>query len=356
MLPIAKVKGQHAERNTMFNCLYDYYFLGIKKQRLSDMYSKPLSTINQWITRFEMMGTVERQAAELALRKVDEEERDWLIDLYVEDPMLHLRKAQALFDIEFKKEISPSNVFLILHLAGLTYNVLEKRAIEFRSKDVQRFVKELSIPGLPWCLENLVFLDEVSYHDYDILRKFAYAVDGQRVVHRRYFNQKAREKVRGSLLCFLGINGLLEVYPTQGLFTRKTFVDFCTRFAIDPQSPVRQYPGQYSIWLMDASHLHRDKNIVGYLRSLGIIPFFLPEYSPMYSPMEVIFGIMKDKLKECNVENDIFMDLCEITAELTRQDMTELFNKCGYNRRGFDPAVALGTDLCQFGFDISSHV
>lgn len=352
MLLLENVKGRHADPNTIFHCLYGYYFLGIKKKQLSIIYSKHPSTIAQWISKFESTGNVERQSSDRAFRKFDQNQRDWLVNLYKVQPILRLKEAQLLFLSQFNKTISASHVCTILHQAGLTYKVLEKRAIQLQLLDVLRFTQELL--DLPWILENLVFLDEVSFDNTNMLRKYGYAIKGQRLVYRGYFGRK----VRVSLLCFLGIEGILNAYQTEGTFTRLKFLDCCRRFALDRDSRVKQYPGRFSIWIMDGASIHLDKNLVLYLRSLGILPVFLPAYAPMYNPIEIVFGLIKDKLKAQNLTNsrkDLQFALCDVLNDYRRRDMRSLFKKCGYTAGGFDPAKALGTDLSNLGFGLQRN-
>jgi hypothetical protein len=50
---------------------------------------------------------------------------------------------------------------MILTEANLTWKVLERRAIQINEKDLLRFANELL--SVPWIIQNLVFLDEVSF-------------------------------------------------------------------------------------------------------------------------------------------------------------------------------------------------
>jgi hypothetical protein len=78
-----------------------------------------------------------------------------------------------------------------------------------------------------------------------------------------------QNKPRSSLLCLIGIDGLLDTFSTEGTFDRLKFIGCCKEFALkNPQ--VRQYPGANSVWILDGAAIHCDPNIVYYLRSLGI--------------------------------------------------------------------------------------
>lgn len=147
---------------------------------------------------------------------------------------------------------------------------------------------------------------------------------------------------------------MLNCYQTEGTFTRKKFVEFCRNFATDHDSKVQQYPGKYSVWILDGAKIHLDKNFVLYLRSLGIIVIFLPAYCPFFNPIELVFGFMKRDL-ECNyIENsklDIRLFIGEVANAFTNKKFTNIFRKCGYLPPGrFDPSVAFNMNLNEMGF------
>lgn len=111
--------------------------------------------------------------------------------------------------------------------AGLTWKVLERRAIQINNEEILRFTKELH--SFPWILQNLVFLDEVSFDNRDMLRNKGYGMKGDRV----YFRGEFCRKPRVSLLCFIGVNGLLDTFSTEGTFDRLKFVECCREFALN---------------------------------------------------------------------------------------------------------------------------
>lgn len=102
------------------------------------------------------------------------------------------------------------SISTILHEACLSYKVLERRAVQIQLTEIHRFCAELR--SFPWLLENLVFLDEVSFDNKDILRKRGYAVKGQRLIYRGEYVRRPRV----SLLCFLGTTGILNTYKLRG--------------------------------------------------------------------------------------------------------------------------------------------
>jgi hypothetical protein len=69
---------------------------------------------------------------------------------------------------EFRMNISCNTILRIIHEAGYTRKVIERRAIQISILDIVRFYNDLqSLPFL-WTYENLVFLDEVGFDNCDI--------------------------------------------------------------------------------------------------------------------------------------------------------------------------------------------
>lgn len=345
---IENVKKQASE-NTIYHVLYGYFFRGITIQHLSETYNKDRTTISRWIRNYEKNGDVTRKKSLMATyRKFDEHQRTWMVNLFKMRPVLHQNEAALLFFEKFHAQISTSSISTILSEAGLTWKVLERRAIQIQIEDIIRFSNELS--SFPWFLENLVFLDEVGFDNKSMMRKKGYAMKGQKLIYRSEFIRKPRT----SLLCFIGVNGMLNCYETEGTFTRLKFVDFCRHFATDFESKVQQYPGKYSLWIMDGAKIHLDKNFIMYLRSLGIIVIFLPAYCPFFNPIELVFGFMKRELEVKYIENskiDIRMFIGEVANHFTNKNLKNIFKKCGYLAPGrFDPSEAFNADFNEMGF------
>lgn len=340
---------RQADENTKYHALYGYYFLNLSRKELSEIYCKSTATIGNWINQYESEGSVARKIAlEKVYRKFGYEKRQFLIELYERRPVLYLCEAKEIFKSKFGISISVASIHAILHENGLTWKVLERRAIQIRLKDVLRFCDELS--EIQWRWENLVFLDEASFDGRDMIRKRGYGAKGERILHRGEFSRS----IRASILCFIGVGGVLNVYETEGTFDRAKFVGFLKRFSLDEHSRVKQYPGQHSIWILDGARIHCHENITFYLRSLGIIPIFLPAYCPMYNPIEFLFGMAKKKLQKLNQNEqkvDVGTILCKVFNSFLNYDMSEIFKNCGFLANGqFDPSNGLGNDLKKYGF------
>lgn len=149
----------------------------------------------------------------------------------------------------------------------------------------------LELNAIDWEYANLVFLDEVSIDNQGLLRKKEYGIIGKKLIYRGEFARKPRM----SMLAFLGQNGILETYITEGTFNRLKFFDNCKHFALS--EICQKYSGRNSVWIFDGAKIHCYPSIIRYLRSLGIVPIFLPAYTPFFNPIDCIFGFVKKHLK-----------------------------------------------------------
>lgn len=341
---LQKVGKKHATDDVKYHALYAYFFLGYNKTKIGKIYRKDPTTINSWIVRYEETGTVSRKSTIRNRPKIDDEKREWLLNLYRGCPILYLEEAKYKFERNFGVTISPSYICKILHANNFSWKTLEIRAIQIRDEEIEKFFYELN--AIEWHYSNLVFLDEISVDNHGLIRSKGYGVVGKKLVFRGEFNRKPRM----SMLFFLGQQGIRETYQTEGTFTRRKFFDCCKDFALSGICHV--YPGRYSVWILDGARIHCHPAITRCLRSIGIIPIFLPPYTPFFNPIEIVFGIVKKHLKKKFAKSTKNMEF-EVNAEFAKMsnfDCTSIFKSCGYVVSGrFDPSVAQMQDPALFG-------
>lgn len=150
-------------------------------------------------------------------------------------------------------------------------------------------------------------------------------------------------RARVSFLAFIGQNGVLDYYQTDGTFTRLKFMH-CLKLFAKNCSQVQKYPGYCSIWILDGAKIHTDENLVYYLRSFGIILIYLPAYCPFFNPIEFFFGMVKQRFRKLYKEGenqDLSIFVSEIMSSYINYNFTNIFNKCGYRfAKAFDPSAA----------------
>ena len=229
----------------------------------------------------------------------------------------------------------------------MTYKAVKYWAIQISTKEVVRYTKELLLKE--WFPENLVFIDKVSFDNRKMIRKRGFGTKGTSVFYRSEYKRMPRI----SLLCMLGINGLLDIYKTDGTFNRKKVADNLKDFALNNKR-VTAWPGPHSLWIMDGATIHCDPWLIIMLRDLGIIVLFLPAYCPFFNPIEFIFGYVKSLMKRYHKEGcskeEYNKEVFECMDHYIDYNCNEIFAKCGYTASGFDPATAFSIDPEEIGF------
>ncbi|KAH9187788.1 hypothetical protein AeNC1_010235, partial [Aphanomyces euteiches] len=188
MSAIESAISQHASTNTVMHCLYGYYFLGIKRPQLAVLYGKSEQTISNWVHKYEQTGGYVRKSF-APERTFTTCEKEWLIGHFKRHPLSFLDEAKYAFTAHFNKFISISTIWKVIHDSGLTWKVVERRAIQIHQQDVCRFVVELD--SILWSQRNVVFLDEVSFDNRGMLRRRGYAMKGEKVVVRGELGRQA---------------------------------------------------------------------------------------------------------------------------------------------------------------------
>ena len=173
-----------------------------------------------------------------------------------------------------------------------------------------------------------------------MLRRAGYGKKGKPLIFKGEYNRMPRV----SLLVFISVFGVESSYITQGTFTRQKFFDSCKDFA--ESGLVNPYPGRASVWIMDGARIHCHPTIIAYLRSRGIVPLFLPAYCPFFNPIEIVFGLIKRRMRECYQESKLTAKtlphfVLSVVNTFMHRRMDKLFAHCGYGQDGvFDASVA----------------
>ncbi|ORY48465.1 hypothetical protein BCR33DRAFT_782195 [Rhizoclosmatium globosum] len=112
------VKHSHATAEVKAYCLYMYYFMGVKPSKLAQTFKKSKSTIQEWINTYETTGTLDCNLSETS-------------------PTLTLAEARYLFQQHYRNIlISKSSICIILCEAGLSWKVIERRAMQVSEAEV----------------------------------------------------------------------------------------------------------------------------------------------------------------------------------------------------------------------------
>ena len=185
--------------------------------------------------------------------------------------------------------VSPSTICRIIHRNGLTRKKVQQVALQRSSQYRNAFMSQV----LVFQPEMFVWVDESGCDRRDHVRRYGYALRGQRPVYHRFLERGKRV----SAICALSMNGVLCVDLTHGTVDGSKFFDFIRGKLIPEMQP---FDGQNenSILILDNCAIHHIQEVKDVLRAAGILVFFLPPYSPDFNPVEELFSYVKYYLKE----------------------------------------------------------
>jgi transposase len=333
------VFATHATREVKLHAIYVVLFLGLNYRLVGLLFGKSKSTIGNWVKQYNEEGDLKRRTYLYGpTQKIFEPQADWIENYVLKvNPLVYLHELKAEFLAHWKFSISLSTLARVLHQRKITKQVIERRALDIRFSDILRYEGELN--SFYPLFEQIVFLDEMSTDNRSMLRKRGWFLQNKRPFFRGIF----RRGKRHSILAFLGVEGLFEVFATDGTFDRLAFFACIKELLVSGK--VQPYPGRHSVWIMDGASIHLDTNMIDYLWLAGLYVIFLPAYCPFFNPIEIMFGMVK---RECQAQMDERkkMDDELILAFSLRKfasyDFTAMFEACGYTTSGrFDRNVNL---------------
>ncbi|ETI48343.1 hypothetical protein F443_07621 [Phytophthora nicotianae P1569] len=154
------VTRQHAHPNTVYHCLYAYYKLGYKKKHLAHIFNKAERTIRNWIKVYETTKTFQR-ANNGSKRQYTSDQRQWLLDYYHDHPLAYLDEAQDAFVQVHSTNISKTTVWRIIHEGGLTWKVLERRALATQTAAYPETATEHHLSRMVGCQYSALEAEDV---------------------------------------------------------------------------------------------------------------------------------------------------------------------------------------------------
>lgn len=120
---------------------------------------------------------------------------------------------------------------------------------------------------------TLVFLDETGYDQRNLIRKYGYSIRG-------YPAQDHLIKIRGvrySAIGILTMEGINDVYITEGTVNGCTFLDFVYSQLLSILNPFDGH-NRNSVVIMDNAAIHHINDVVQAIDSVGVLIRFLPPY------------------------------------------------------------------------------
>jgi hypothetical protein len=144
----------------------------------------------------------------------------------------------------------------------------------------------------------LIWLDESGFDQRNYLRKRGYSVCGMPVTDHRLLVRG----IRYSAIPVLSLEGIHDVFITEGTMNGPRFLDFVQKILLQPFNGVNLK----SVIIMDNASIHHVEEVT---EMHGAQICYLPPYSPELMPCEGIFSQVKSMIIEtylmCAVAQDL---------------------------------------------------
>jgi len=291
-------------------------------------YNISRQSFKRWMELFEQTKCVVRHPDTYATRgphsSLTTDEIDFIIDLVRSEPGLFLSEIRELLwdangpllSIEAVHQNLVNRLSITLKKAG-TSNIRKSLVAKFT------YVEKMRLFPADW----LVFTDESSYCDRDLLRTFARSARGTPAV--RFVVNQNPERI--SLLPAITIGGLVALTTTTETFKRPQFEHFLEFDLIPRMNP---YPGKNSVLVCNNATIHRGDRVKELCKQARIHILFLPPYCPELNPIELGFGAIKSHLRGTQVLSrtlDPRWEIRKAAAHIfTERFCSSIYKHCGY--------------------------
>lgn len=246
-----------------------------------------VGTVHNIFTRFKDTCEVSSQAHRKHERKLDEHHESYIVCLVINSPTLYLHEVvEKVYEIT-GTSVSVPTICRLLAKHGITRKKVKQTAIQRNMAFRGAYFADIS----QYSRDMFVWVDETGSDARDMLRKYGYAIRGERASVQRLF-------VRGnrvSSIAAISSIGLMDVHSTLSTNTGETFFDFIRGSVIPNMHP---YPDSRSILIMDNCSIHHVDCVQDFIKDCGILLIYLPPYSPDYNPIESVFGFLKDHFEK----------------------------------------------------------
>lgn len=140
---------------------------------------------------------------------------------------------------------------------------------------------------------NLIFLDETGFNEHT-KRHYGYSPENTKA----YTTVPANRNVNKSLICAIGVEGVIAYMYKVGAFNSDSFMIFIEEQLVPY---FRIHPNK--VLIMDNARFHKSASILQLLRSNGIACKFLVPYSPELNPIEEFFSMIKSRFCAVRIAN-----------------------------------------------------
>ncbi|KAL0229269.1 hypothetical protein GEMRC1_013888 [Eukaryota sp. GEM-RC1] len=320
----------NASEDTIVRAVWTYYWLGKTQAQIAEYYCVSQPTISRWI------------ASAFENKKPNEEELDPRLKLSAADlsfiqntlhlhPLLYLREIASLVHKERGKKVSVSTIQRALVSMGYTHKRCRALVRRAKLELILSFENRINHRGIV-LINQLVFIDEVSFRASDFQRSSGWSLKGNEIVVEQvdlaYHNISACVAITQ--------HGFLSAFVQYGHFSRLQFVKFIQNLLFHGYLGTSGFAR--SCIILDGCKIHVDLNISQALRKAGVEYFVLPPYCPESNPIEVFFKVFKSKVLdffEHNPRGNELVDLFRVLDTDMRFSCHKIFAHCGWSNETF---------------------
>ena len=248
-----------------------------------------------------------------------------VVGLLLDNPALYLSEVcQKVSDVT-NIVVSAPTLCRTIHRHGLTRRKIQQIALQRSSQYRGEFMAEVQM----YNPEQFVWIDETGCDKRDSIRKYGYAMMGERPVYHRFLHRGQRV----SAIAALCTDGVIAVEHSVGTVDGDKFVDF-VRGSLIPNMLPFDGTNPRSIAVLDNCAIHHVESVVDLFTDAGILVLWLPPYSPDFNPAENAFSKVKYYLKEHDEVMQVVSDPIPIIQaafdSITSEDCTGWIRHCGY--------------------------
>jgi len=242
---------------------------------------------------------------------------NFLNDVLKKLPNIIIKNLKIIFESQFGINISNSMLYYIvvkllkLKKKNLTFVEIQRQRLDIIMENKYYFY--YYIPKLQLFIDKLVFIDETQFNSFNL-----YPTKGWGEVGEKIYSFCERIGHESFTLCgAISINKfehyVLKDTQREGTFKSQDFKEFLIE--LNDKTPIDR------IFIMDNWNGHKSNDMKGlfsFFRLTGRIFLFLPRYSPEYNAIELIWNIIKKKLKNVqekkDLKNKILIEINEINC------------------------------------------
>ena len=298
---------------------------GISLAEICRMLSLSVSQqlFSRWLHLFEESRCVIKDPDEYKARgrpsTLTNDECEFIVEL--------VRSEPGLFLAEIREQLYDSSGTL-LSIEAVHRNLVNRLSITLKKPKTRNIRKYSYIEQMEFFpADFLVFTDESSFCDNDLLRSYARSVRGTPAA---WFvvNQNP---LRLSLLAAISIDGLAALTTTPETFTGHKFEHFLEH---DLLPRMNRYPDVNSVLVCDNAAVHRGERVPDLCEAAGVRLLYLPPYCPELNPIELGFAAIKSNLRASQVLNNAIdpkWEIQKVTGKLLTAEFSyKVFRHAGY--------------------------